>query len=150
MGPAAAAAAAHTPLSAGDVSPLQGHDRLLGRVAFALEWCRSLRTAGSTQLKKARRNTKSALWDWNRELPSPAGMGRCSLRVRTAPISGAASSADVGLAFPREDPDRRRKPSATENYRMPCTMRWNDRGDGRSSITLMCKLNVIVAISIYF
>lgn len=140
----------HTPLSAGDVSPLQGHDQLLVRVGSTLGWCRSLWTAGSTQLKKARRNTKSALWDWTRELRSPAGMGRCSLRVPTAPINGAASSADAGPAFPQEDPDRQRKTPATENYRISCIMRWKDLGDGRSSITLMCKLTVIVAISKFY
>lgn len=128
----------HTPLSTGDASPRQGHGQLLLRVVSTLEWCRNLSTAGFTQLKPERRSTKSGLWVWTRELRNPAGMGHCSLRARKAP-SGAASSADRGPASPQEDRDRRRKTPAIENYRIFSTMRWKDRGDGRSSTTLMCK-----------
>lgn len=131
-------APAHTPLSAGDASPRQGHGQLLVRVVSTLEWCRNLSTAGFTQLKPERRSTKSGLSDWTLGLPNPAGMGRCSLRVRKAP-SAAASSADRGPASPAGDPDRRRKMSATVNYKISSIMRWRDRGDGRSSTTLMCK-----------
>lgn len=144
----------HTPLSNGDASPRQGHGQLLVRVVSTLEWWRNPSTAGFTQLKPERRSTKSALSDWTRGLPNPAGMGRCSLRVRKAP-SGAASSADRGPASPPGDPDRRRKTPAIGNYRISSTMRWRDRGAGRSSTTLMCKScphvdSVVVAFSFLF
>lgn len=144
----------HTPLSNGDASPRQGHGQLLVRVVSTLEWWRNPSTAGFTQLKPERRSTKSGLSDWTRGLPNPAGMGRCSLRVRKAP-SGAASSADRGPASPPGDPDRRRKTPAIGNYRISSTMRWRDRGAGRSSTTLMCKScphvdSVVVAFSFLF
>ncbi|KAM7404308.1 hypothetical protein PAMP_011670 [Pampus punctatissimus] len=128
----------HTPLSTGDASPRQGHGQLLVRVVSTLEWCRNLSTAGFTQLKPERRSTKSALLVWTRALLNPAGMGRCSLRVRKAP-NGAASSADRGPASPPVDPDHRRKMPAIGNYKISSIMRWKDRGDGRSSTTLMCE-----------
>lgn len=128
----------HTPLSAGDASPRQGHGQLLVRVVSTLEWWRNLSTAGFTQLKPERRSTKSGLWVWTPGLLNPAGMERCWLRVRKAP-SGAASSADRDPASPPGDPDHRRKMPAIGNYRISSIMRWKDRGDGRSSTTLMCK-----------
>lgn len=139
----------HTYLSTGDASPRQGHGQLLLRVVSTLGWCRNLSTAGFTQLKPERRSTKSGSSAWTPGLPNPAGMGRCSLRVRRAP-SGAASSADRGPASPPGDPDRRRKMPAIGNYKISSTMRWRDRGDGRSSTTLMCKcLRVLEACWIY-
>lgn len=128
----------HTPLSTGDASPRQGHGQLLVRVVSTLGWCRNLSTAGFTQLKPERRSTKSGLLAWTRGLLNPAGMGRCSLRVRKAP-SGTASSADRGPASPPGDPGRRRRTPVIGNYRISFIMRWKDRGDGRSSTTLMCE-----------
>lgn len=127
----------HTPLT-GDASPRQGHGKLLVGVVSTLEWCRNLSTAGFTQLKPERRSTKSDLLVWTPGLLNPAGMGRCSLRARKAP-SGAASSADRGPASPPGDPDHQRKMPAIGNYKISSTMHWKDRGDGRSSTTLMCK-----------
>lgn len=128
----------HTPLSTGDASPRQGHGQLAVRVVSTLEWCRNLSTAGFTQLKPERRSTKSGSSAWTPGLLNPTGMGRCSLRVRKAP-SGAASSADRGPASPAGDPGRRKRMPVIGNCRIFFTMRWRDRGDGRSSTTLMCK-----------
>lgn len=129
----------HTPLSAGDASRRrQGHGPLLLRVVSTLEWCRNLSTAGFTQLKPERRSTKSALLDWTPALRNPAETGRCWLRARKTP-SGAASSADPGLASPLEDRDPPRRMPVIGNCRISSTMRWRDRGDGRSYTMLMCK-----------
>lgn len=127
----------HTPLS--DASPRQGHGQHLARVATTLGWCRSLSTAGSTQLRPERRSTKSASSAWTPARPNPAGTARCSSRARRAP-SAAASSADPATASRgRGDPGRPRRMPAIGNYRISCTTPWRDREDGRSSTTLMCK-----------
>lgn len=128
----------HTPFSTGDASPRQGHGQLAVGVVSTLEWCRNLSTAGFTQLRPGRRSPKSGLSAWTPGLLNPAGMGRCSLRVRKAP-SGAASSADRGPASPPGDPGRPRRMPAIGSCRISCTTRWRDRGDGRSSTTLMCE-----------
>lgn len=137
----------HTPLSTGDASSRRRHRQLPVRVALTLGWCRNLSTAGLTQLKPERRSTKSGSSVWSPGLPIPAGTGRCSSRLRRAP-SGTASSADRGPASLRGDPDRLRKTPAIGSYRISSTMRWRDRGDGRSSTTLTCECGFFLFCSV--